>query len=143
MGMNTSLRKSLRTRLMRRDGELCHYCECAMVMPGPRTAPDAMTLEHIVPQSYGGSDDITNLVLACSDCNNTRGNDLDFCWCERCKRVLDKWFARKFDSIINANRPRVKMHKGFWRVRVNKRTYSFVKWEHAIHFALTGENINV
>lgn len=31
------------------------------------------TIEHIVPQSAGGSDDMMNLALACKACNNEKG----------------------------------------------------------------------
>lgn len=144
MGMSTAVRKSLRHRLLARDGNICHYCDCEMVSPpaGGKAPDRAMTLEHIVPQSYGGTDDITNLVLACAECNNARGNDLDFCWCDHCKRVMQKWTDRKFFAIINANKARVKFSKGAWRVRLNKQTYTFIKWEDAIHYATTGEKQN-
>lgn len=145
MGMNTSLRKSLRNRLIRRDGELCHYCECVMVEPvaSAEVMPDTMTLEHIVPQSCGGSNEMTNLVLACSDCNNTRGNDINFCWCNRCKNVITDWYNKSFNSLIKANTPRVHKRKNVdgWRVRVHKRATDFKTWPEAMHFALTGEKL--
>lgn len=140
MGMNTGLRRSLRNRLASRDGMLCHYCDGEMEMPeGCINGGLFATLEHIVPQSYGGSDDMTNLVLACADCNNARGNDLDFCWCKRCEGVLNKFFNKKFYSLINANRPRVQKRKGMWRVRINKKTHSFGSWTNAMAFAITGD----
>lgn len=36
--------------------------------------PDAATLEHIVPRSKGGTDDMSNLAISHSKCNNQRGN---------------------------------------------------------------------
>ena len=35
------------------------------------------TIDHIVPLSKGGSDDITNMQIAHSACNREKGNDYD------------------------------------------------------------------
>ena len=32
------------------------------------------TLEHILPQSEGGTDSIANLMMSCQGCNHLRGN---------------------------------------------------------------------
>jgi 5-methylcytosine-specific restriction endonuclease McrA len=37
-----------------------------------------MTLEHIVPLSHGGTHDLSNLALACFECNNARASDLEW-----------------------------------------------------------------
>ena len=34
-------------------------------------------VDHVVPQSYGGSDETWNLALTCIECNSARGNELD------------------------------------------------------------------
>lgn len=44
----------------------CHYCGCALHR-------ESVTREHIVPQSSGGSDDASNIVMACKRCNGSRG----------------------------------------------------------------------
>ncbi len=36
--------------------------------------PENITMEHLDPQSKGGSDDLSNLFLACAKCNRERGN---------------------------------------------------------------------
>ena len=43
-------------------------------------SPDSFSVEHIIPKSESGTDDLTNLALACQGCNNhkytsTRGTD--------------------------------------------------------------------
>lgn len=43
----------------------CAYCG---------TQDGGLVIDHILPQSRGGSDAITNLVLACQPCNTTKGN---------------------------------------------------------------------
>jgi hypothetical protein len=47
---------------MRRDNHACRYCGA--------TAPDVkLTIDHVTPTTLGGSDDPSNLVTACADCN--------------------------------------------------------------------------
>lgn len=54
--------KRLRYEILRRDNHACRYCGAS--------APTArLTIDHVVPQTLGGSDDPTNLVTACIDCN--------------------------------------------------------------------------
>lgn len=54
--------KRLRFEIMRRDNHACRYCG--------QMAPDvALTIDHVTPIALGGSDDPTNLVTACKDCN--------------------------------------------------------------------------
>lgn len=48
---------------------LCEYCHS----PEWRSA-DLFTIEHLLPQSLGGSDEPDNLALACGRCNERRYN---------------------------------------------------------------------
>jgi hypothetical protein len=55
--------KRLRYEILRRDNHACRYCGS--------TAPDvALTVDHVIPTTLGGSDDPSNLVTACVDCNS-------------------------------------------------------------------------
>ena len=57
-----AISKRLRFEILRRDNHTCRYCGAA--------APDAiLTVDHVVAVSLGGSDDPSNLVAACKDCN--------------------------------------------------------------------------
>src|SRR3990167_7338622 len=53
--------KSIRTVLQQRDGNGCGYC-------GIPLHQVQVHLEHIKPESQGGTDDVDNLLLACSFC---------------------------------------------------------------------------
>lgn len=54
--------RRLRYEILRRDNHQCRYCGA--------TAPHVpLTVDHVVPIALGGSDDPTNLVTACKDCN--------------------------------------------------------------------------
>lgn len=58
-----ALSKRLRFEILRRDNHLCRYCGA--------TAPDVkLTVDHVIPTALGGSDDPSNLVTACADCNS-------------------------------------------------------------------------
>jgi 5-methylcytosine-specific restriction endonuclease McrA len=46
--------------------EYCHYPELLSSAP--------LSIDHIQPQSLGGSDDLDNLALACRRCNERRYN---------------------------------------------------------------------
>lgn len=54
--------KRTRYEVLRRDSNTCRYCG--------GSAPDVvLTIDHVTPVSLGGSDDPSNLVAACKDCN--------------------------------------------------------------------------
>jgi 5-methylcytosine-specific restriction endonuclease McrA len=52
-----------RARIMKRDKRTCRYC----------AAFDARTIDHKVPQTKGGTNDDSNLVVACKRCNSRKG----------------------------------------------------------------------
>lgn len=54
--------KALRFQILRRDNHTCRYCG--------RSAPDVkLTVDHVNPEALGGTNDPSNLVTACADCN--------------------------------------------------------------------------
>lgn len=54
--------KRTRYEVLKRDNHACRYCGAS--------APEApLTVDHVTPVALGGSDDPTNLVAACRDCN--------------------------------------------------------------------------
>lgn len=54
--------KRTRYEVLRRDNHTCRYCGAS--------APDAvLTVDHVTPVALGGTDDPSNLVAACRDCN--------------------------------------------------------------------------
>jgi len=55
----------VREYLLEKWGRKCVYC-------GKENVP--LEIEHIVPKSRGGSDRVSNLTLACHECNQRKGN---------------------------------------------------------------------
>jgi HNH endonuclease len=62
-----AISKRLRYEILSRDQFACRYC-------GSR-APDAvLVVDHVTPRALGGTDDPTNLVAACRDCNSGKSS---------------------------------------------------------------------
>jgi hypothetical protein len=55
--------------LRQRAKYLCEYCHSPEYL-----SPDRFTIDHIMPQSLGGSDELDNLALACHRCNERHYN---------------------------------------------------------------------
>lgn len=51
-----------------RDEYICQYC-------GIDVDNKTATLDHVLPQSHGGTSSWLNCVTACSSCNSKKGND--------------------------------------------------------------------
>jgi hypothetical protein len=59
--------KRLRYEVLRRDNHACRYCGAA--------APEArLTVDHVIPVALGGTDEASNLVAACADCNSGKSS---------------------------------------------------------------------
>lgn len=59
-----SLTNKIRQYVLQRDARTCIHCG----------AQKRLTVDHIVPSSRGGSDDINNLVTMCRSCNSTKND---------------------------------------------------------------------
>ena len=61
-----SIPKSVRFEVFKRDSFKCQYCGAS--------APDViLEVDHIVPVSEGGENDMMNLITSCRDCNRGKG----------------------------------------------------------------------
>ncbi len=64
--------RALRRRVRDRAGSRCEYCGLLQ-----RHAPFALFhIDHIIPRQHGGTDDPSNLALACFRCNLHKGPNL-------------------------------------------------------------------
>lgn len=64
---------TIRYEVMKRAKSRCELC-------GVSTEFRALEIDHIIPRSKGGSDDISNFQVLCTSCNGTKNNrdDTDF-----------------------------------------------------------------
>ena len=63
------------------NGFVCSYCGCEMDLVSDDMQ---VSVDHIVPLARGGTNDITNLVLCCRNCNIAKAN-----------MTVDQWNAKK------------------------------------------------
>lgn len=62
-----SLSKRLRFSIFTRDGYTCRYC-------GKQAGDVILHIDHIIPVSKGGTNDESNLITSCIDCNLGKSN---------------------------------------------------------------------
>lgn len=91
------MRPGLRFKVLARDNYTCRYC-------GAKAPGVVLHVDHVVPRSRGGRDELGNLVAACQACNQGKaamsteqaGPDLtDAEYQEQVERLLDtvrEWF---------------------------------------------------
>ena len=66
----------LRRELYERDDWTCYVCLERLDAGTPVNEPDALTLDHIVPRSKGGSDHPENLKTCCRGCNVRKSDSI-------------------------------------------------------------------
>lgn len=57
-----AISRRLRCEVLRRDGYTCRY-------RGAKAPDVALTVDHVIPEALGGTDEPSNLVTACQPCN--------------------------------------------------------------------------
>jgi hypothetical protein len=85
-------RKQMRS-IIRRDGNLCVWCRTPLSEEHPNA-----TLDHVIPDSQGGSDSCYNSLLACGACNSRRGCKSVIEWIAVCK---DQGLSVQEELILN------------------------------------------
>lgn len=58
-----AISKRVRYEILRRDGHKCRYC-------GVVADESPLVVDHVTPTALGGTDDPSNLVASCRDCNS-------------------------------------------------------------------------
>lgn len=90
MAKRKPISKKVRFEVFKRDSFTCQYCG--------KSAPEVVLhVDHIKPVKEGGTNDIINLVTACSDCNLGKGAKKlsDSSEVMKAKRQLDELNARR------------------------------------------------
>jgi len=98
-----------RATLAKRDGWGCCYCG-RITVEKDRDDDDRATIEHVLPQSRGGTDALDNLRIACRRCNWLRGNGEaaapDPAWAVPCPRCCVP-AGRACISVVNTRTRRL------------------------------------
>lgn len=63
-------------QVLREYGDKCHICKEQIDLDLPRTSRMGLTVDHVMPLSKGGSDELTNLRPAHWICNNRKSDKI-------------------------------------------------------------------
>ena len=75
----------------------CIHCNSKLVVADDGRSLGEATLEHIIPQTRGGTNDLMNLAVACGRCNREKGKRHDHKRGERLDDVVTTLQARRAD----------------------------------------------
>jgi hypothetical protein len=59
--------REMRLEVFERDDFTCQFC-------GTKLSPELLTIDHLIPISLGGHDEMTNYISCCSTCNQSKAN---------------------------------------------------------------------
>ena len=79
-----------RYSLLERD-KICVYCQKPLDIK-------TVTIDHTIPKSKGGSNDLSNLAASCKDCNSKKQDFLPLNFIM--KRIEDEDFARHYNPVL-------------------------------------------
>lgn len=74
MGWNGRKVTRLANLVVGRYGSVCHLCGLPIDLSVPRMEPGGLSVDHVLPRSRGGTDDLSNLRPAHRRCNVRRQN---------------------------------------------------------------------
>lgn len=66
--------KYKRQKIYRKTDKRCAYCGRRVFETVPDSSPVRLTIDHIKPKVKGGTNHIQNLILACRECNQLKGD---------------------------------------------------------------------
>jgi hypothetical protein len=74
-------KQNIKTELLLAQRQRCYWCRCTLAtwwtrhptIHGKRIRVSTAEIDHIIPRCAGGSNDPSNLVVACQACNRIRG----------------------------------------------------------------------
>ena len=73
----------------------CIHCNSKLVVADDGRSLGEATLEHIIPQTRGGTNDVKNLAVACARCNREKGKRHDHKRGERLDDIVAILQARR------------------------------------------------
>ncbi len=127
-----AISKSDRYDVFKRDKFTCQYCG--------RKAPDVvLQIDHIVPVSKGGTNEILNYITSCADCNSGKSN-----------KVLDENIAlsKQRDELdrLAEKREQIEMLMS-WKIELSKTDNTTLEmliqfWESLVPGVLLNKNIS-
>ena len=141
----------VREYLLEKWQRTCAYC-------GAQNVP--LEVEHIIPKSNGGTNRVSNLTIACRNCNQKKGSNPIEIFLAKKPKILDKISKivkqpLKDAAAVNATRYKIGdelktlgLPVSFWsggRTKHNrvKQNYSKEHWIDAACVGMTGEKVHI
>jgi len=75
----------------------CIHCNSKLVVADDGRSLGEATLEHVWPEAQGGTNDVTNLAVACARCNREKGMRHDHRGGARLEQVVALLQARRLE----------------------------------------------
>jgi len=82
----------------RKGQRRCHCCGVQLHWQGD--LKNSATVEHLVPQSKGGTSWCGNIIMVCTLCNKKRGNSNWIDWVLNYKLPKDEWLIGKYLAAV-------------------------------------------
>jgi 5-methylcytosine-specific restriction endonuclease McrA len=73
----------------------CIHCNTKLVVGDDGRSLGEATLEHVWPQTQGGTNDLTNLAVACNRCNREKGSRHDHKKTPRLEEIVGELRAKR------------------------------------------------
>ncbi len=73
----------------------CIHCNTKLAVADDGRSLGEATLEHVWPQTQGGSNDLTNLAVACNRCNREKGTRHDHTRTQRLEEIVAELQAKR------------------------------------------------
>lgn len=97
--MKTNRKFRCKVEWYKKGQRRCHCCGIQMVWQGENN--NSATVEHLVPESKGGTLHHQNLLIVCKSCNSKRGN-IDWVeWVIGNDLPKRDWLIQKYEIAIN------------------------------------------
>lgn len=83
-----------------RDGKVmwvgkCIHCNTKLAVADDGRSLGEATLEHVWPQTQGGTNELSNLAVACSRCNREKGTRHDHTRTQRLEEIVAELQAKR------------------------------------------------
>ena len=108
---------TLQREIMARQDGKCAYCH--INIENPAHSHDRASVDHIVPRSRGGTDDLDNLQFLCVQCNSKKGNLSPEMFMER-QRVLGTGYRKDYLQAPPKRRKKMSREAIARRIERNK-----------------------
>jgi 5-methylcytosine-specific restriction endonuclease McrA len=79
----------------------CIHCNSKLVVDNNGRAMGEATLEHVWPETQGGTNDVANLAVACARCNREKGSRHDHKGGQRLDEIVAVLKARRLERWRN------------------------------------------